>query len=789
MKISRVNSQKLEQKIRAHRTSRNSSKDLVSDVEKEELISKEMRERIHGQSSISFMEVCQGAEKLNHMVGSWSKGMRSERKTEKIAEDLLEETSSLRDSLIMLAKLQEASNESMQLKMTYPKSFSCHLEDECFPVEVQRSKLSTHGSSRTGADEVKKMIGNSPVKRDSVRNVTVGERKSCFRDINSNSGSEISLTCSSQSSLIDDNVNCCHGTTSQQKNLKRNNLIAKLMGLEEIPSRSMQITPKKEFEFKKVSGYKTSLFGINATLNMPKSKSVINKEDHQKGTLREILEKMPVNKLRESDSDIEFNIHCSNSYNDGSKQRLKDGRPIVLIKHKPLPPDEFEEHRAHVSSKNDAFDQKTKLRSTKKKELQSAGDFDFHGGIMSSDKLHRKQKGQGSPVKQIAEEGRKLKPKKEAKKLKECTVDTKKKTAEKLKIFSPMPDMPHEKEPIDRKVLSSKKLTKPVEKEFSKEKVVSRPQHQEKVTSTNPRKNRTHKQRSSIQDPVPERAVRAISNNRDCQKKDEPVLSHSEVNSFSEAVFILQAHMVCLTNEIVDFQINRNTTTLMALITMENEMDECDTKIIECCNENPNSLLPLSPKLDINTSTVEEIDRNGHTEAHTKSCNQGTNLKALLLKSSSFLCHAGELYDLHLNGRTMLQAASRCNDPESLNTKLFVDCAIELMDRKGHHNLLVGNSLLLGDKSNTKIEISIEKLVEEVNDDIDTLTSYQTICGDNLIVDTLYAVLSRDLWCKEVMNGMWDIGWKNGFSRSESEEVVNDIEMMILSGLIEESFT
>lgn len=45
-------------------------------------------------------------------------------------------------------------------------------------------------------------------------------------------------------------------------------------------------------------------------------------------------------------------------------------------------------------------------------------------------------------------------------------------------------------------------------------------------------------------------------------------------------MFILQAHMVCLTNEIVDFQINRNTTTLMALITMENEMDECDTKII-----------------------------------------------------------------------------------------------------------------------------------------------------------------------------------------------------------------
>ncbi|CAK9329392.1 unnamed protein product [Citrullus colocynthis] len=524
IKISKVNSQKLEQKISAHRTNRNSNKVLVSQVEKEEVISKEMRERIHGQ----------GAEKLNHMVGSWSKGMRSERQPEKIAEDLLEETSSLRESLIMLAKLEEASNGSMQLKMKYPKSFSCHFEDECFPVDVPRSKLSRHGSSRNGADEVKKVIRDSLVKRDSAHNITVGEHKSCFHCINSDSGSEIPSTSSSQSSTIDDNVNCCHVSTSQQKNLKRNNLIAKLMGLEEISSRLVQTTPK-EFEFRKVSGYKTSLFGIDTTLNAPKSKSVINKEDPKKGTLREILEKMPVNRLRDCDSDIEFKIHCPHSYNNGSKQRLKDVLPTVLIKHKPLPPDELEEHRAHVSSKDDAFNQKAMLRSTEKKELRSFYEFDFHGGISSSDKLHRKQKAERTPLKETAQEGRKPKPK-EVRKLRKGTVDTKKNAAEKLKTSSPKPDMPHETETIDRKVLASKKLTKatrkPVEKESAKEKVVSRPQHQEKVTSTNPRKNKTHKQRSTIPDSVLGRAVRAISNDRDCQEKEEPVLRSSEVNSF-----------------------------------------------------------------------------------------------------------------------------------------------------------------------------------------------------------------------------------------------------------------
>ncbi|XP_023516184.1 uncharacterized protein LOC111780123 [Cucurbita pepo subsp. pepo] len=750
-KISKVNSKNLERKVRGRRRSRNPNKVLVSQVEKEELISNEK----DGQSSLPFMEVCQGAEKLNHMVGSWSNGMRSDRKTEEIAEELLEGTSSFRESLIMLAKLQETSNESVQLKTTYQKSFSCHLEDESFPVEVQRSKLSIHGSSRNGPDEVKKVIRDNLVRRDTKRNVAVGE-ESCFHDINFDSGSEIPSTSSSKSSLISDNVNCCHVSTSGQKNLKRNNLIAKLMGLEEISSRSLQTTPKE-------------------------------------GTLREILEKMPFNRLIESDPDKEFKLPGSHSYNHyGSKQRLENVLPIVLIKHKPLPPNVFKEHRAHVSSNEDVFNQQATLRSMKKKELQGFDRFDFHRGSLSSDKSCRRQEAEGKMPKH-----------KEVMKLRKGTVDAKKKAAEKLKRCSPMPDMPHEKEPIHKKILTSKKLT-------TKEKVVSRPQHEEKVSSTNPRKNRTHKQRSPIPDSKPGRAVRPISNDRDCQKKEAAVPARSEVNSFTHMVEAKKDHDNTDTNESANLPINQYSTTLMALASIEKEIDECDTKIIECCKESPNSHSLLSPKLEINksideaidpnshtetdieinTSIVEDIDPNSHTETDIESCDQGTNLKALLLRSSSFLFHVGELFDLNLNGRTMVQAASRCNDPEEApNTKPFIDCAIEIVKRKGHDDLQVANSLLLGDRCKTKTEISVEKLVKEVSDDIDTLTSYQTIQGDSVVVDTVYAVLSRDLWCKEVMNGMWGFGWKNGSSRSEREEVVNDIEKLILSGLIEESFT
>ncbi|KAG7021858.1 hypothetical protein SDJN02_15586, partial [Cucurbita argyrosperma subsp. argyrosperma] len=740
IKISKVNSQKLEEKITTHKTSRNQKRVLISQGEQEEVISKEMRERIHGRSSLPFMEILS------------SKGVRSDSKSKEISKDMLEGTSSLRESLIILARLQEASNKLVRLKMKYQRSFSCHLQDESAPLEVQKSKLSRHGSSRHGVDEVKKVIRDSLVKRDVTHDVTISE-KSCFRDMSSDSGSEIPSTSSSQSSMVNNGVKCCHVSTLAQKNLKRNNLIAKLMGLEEMSSRSVQTTPKKEFEFGKISGYKTS----------PKSKSAINKEDPEKRTLREILEKMPFNRLTESNSDKELKLHYPHSCNNGSKQRSRDAPPIVLIKPKPLPPNELEE----------AFNQKPMLRRSKKKELRPFNvSADFHEGVLISDKLQRKQEAEGISLTPITQEG--IMPRK----LRTCVVDAKKKAAEKLETSSPIHDMPHEKEPSDENILTSTR--KLVEKEFAEEKVVSKPQHEEKATSTNPRKNKTHKQRGSIPDSMSGRAMRAISNDHNCQKKEEAVLACSEVNSLTHIVEAKKDDESSDPNESADLPTNQIKVTLMDLITMESETEECDTKIIECCNESLNSLSPSSPKLETDTSTTEVIDPNSHTEKEIESYDQGTNLKALLLRSSSLLCHAGELFDLNLNGRTMLQAASRCNDPDTPNTKPFIDCAIELIERKSQ----VANSLLLGHSSNTKVETSIEKLVEEVCDNIDTLTSYH----ENLHVDTLATVLERDLYCKKVMNGTWDFGWKNGFSRSESEEIVNDTEKLILNELIDEFF-
>ncbi|XP_023003402.1 uncharacterized protein LOC111497022 [Cucurbita maxima] len=741
IKISKVNSQKLEEKIKTHRTSRNQKRVLISQGEQEEVISKEMRERIHGRSSLPFMEILS------------SKGVRSESKSKEISKDMLEGTSSLRESLIVLARLQEASNKLVRLKMKYQRSFSCHLEDESSPLEVKKSKLSRHGSSRHGVDEVKKVIRDSLVKRDVTNDVKISE-KSCFRDMNSDSGSEIPSTSSSQSSMVNDGVKCCHVSTLAQKNLERNNLIAKLMGLEEISSRSVQTTPKKEFEFDKIFGYRTS----------PRSKSVVDKEDPEKRTLREILEKVPFNRLTDSNS---------NKDNKGSKQRSKDVPPIVLIKPKPLPPNELEEHQTHASLKEEAFNQKPMLRRSKKKELRPFNDSaDFHEGVLISDKLQRKQEAEGISLKPITQEG--IMPRK----LRICVVDAKKKAAEKLETSSPMHDMPHEKEPSDKNNLTSTR--KLVEKEFAEEKVVSKPQHEEKATSTNPRKNKTHKQRGSIPDSMSGRAVRAISNDRNCQKKEEAVLACSEVNSLTHRVEAKKDDESSDTNESADIPTNQIKVTLMDLITMESETEECDTKIIECCKESPISLSPSSPKLEIDTRVTEVIDPYSHTEKEIESFGQGTNLKALLLRSSSLLCHAGELFDLNLNGRTMLQAASRCNDPDSPNTKPFIDCAIELIEHKSQ----VANSLLLGYSSNTKTQISIEKLVEEVCNNIDTLTSYH----ENLHVDTLATVLERDLYCKKLMNGTWGFGWKNGFSRSESEEIVNDTEKLILNELIDEFF-
>ena len=74
-------------------------------------------------------------------------------------------------------------------------------------------------------------------------------------------------------------------------------------------------------------------------------------------------------------------------------------------------------------------------------------------------------------------------------------------------------------------------------------------------------------------------------------------------------------------------------------------------------------------------------------------------------------------------------------------------------------------------------------MVDEVYSAIEHLTSY----SEKLASDNIYAMMERDIKSNNgLINGIWNWGWRHGFSADEAEQVVNEVENLVLGELIEE---
>lgn len=191
--------------------------------------------------------------------------------------------------------------------------------------------------------------------------------------------------------------------------------------------------------------------------------------------------------------------------------------------------------------------------------------------------------------------------------------------------------------------------------------------------------------------------------------------------------------------------------------------------------EHENDAVPTAEARD--TASIDETDLK-----HDK---ESSELKYLLLTSKSFINHAEELLNLDID-YPKIQPKIETNGISN-NTKLYLDCANELTLRKSLQESQTVHPLLLTCVGNSRLRISLGSLVEEVNDAIENLTSYSENSESKLILDNVCEMLDRDLKCNNrVMNGIWNFGWRHGFSCDEVEQVVNEVEIMVLGGLIED---
>lgn len=196
------------------------------------------------------------------------------------------------------------------------------------------------------------------------------------------------------------------------------------------------------------------------------------------------------------------------------------------------------------------------------------------------------------------------------------------------------------------------------------------------------------------------------------------------------------------------------------------------------------------------TSEHEEVAKSPE-EANTdmgliggdgESSKNGIQLNALLLSSPLFLTRAEELFDLNMNSLETFPTSGIC-DYRIASMELSLDYANEYIERRSCVDSQTRHPLLQTCTGDSRLNLSLEKLVEEVVNGAKTLTSYCKLGFYNL-PDETYGILEKDIRCGSgVVSGTWDLGWRNGFSVDEAEQTVNDVEKLLISELIEEMFT
>ncbi|XP_016489412.1 uncharacterized protein LOC107809324 [Nicotiana tabacum] len=307
-------------------------------------------DELYSSSSIQLMEVSREAQKLNQVIDSWSKGITLETHSKDIAKDLLKGALDLQESLVMLGKLQEASQHMAKLKkdqkdgICIGRTKSERISDHRFNrLEFQKPRFSVDGASQDCFDELREVIRESFVRQNLLPPTCASEndRRKVelspdlpFTSFTSSSdssfekaslgrskmitSSDVPSTSSSRSSMVQSQEVSSFGYSPPKVQSQDGpNLIARLMGLEEIPRKPQHL------ENERVIKQSRPIFEID----LPKAKkptSIAQKVDAKRRTLDEIIETMHFKGLLRRKS------------NHGTPQLLNkfvdDSPPIVIMK-------------------------------------------------------------------------------------------------------------------------------------------------------------------------------------------------------------------------------------------------------------------------------------------------------------------------------------------------------------------------------------------------------------------------------------------------------------------------
>ncbi|KAJ4953450.1 hypothetical protein NE237_030282 [Protea cynaroides] len=838
-------SQKMERRQTQKDHQRVFNPSFVCKEERNEQISQEISRELNLPIHSQLLEVSRGAQKINHMIESWSKGLSFDGESKDIAEDLLKGALDLQDSLIMLGHLQKASkyiSQSKKQKQKFERGQdevgverpgSDQLELKNNQMGLQHPQDSADGSWRNCNEELKKLIRDSlsrqnllPTHSTEVNNYWGGKKLDSDLDIPSTSSSQ-----STQSSKLPGSVNSSISSVTQERKAKA--LVAKHIGLEELSSEQILIS-KIEMEGNNNLYQPTPIYDVE----MPKQRKpwfVDSNLDLKQKTLQDIIETMHFKGLlkRKHVDRHMFQSHLPDT--SCAKQRMDDEiPPIVIIKPRSSCVETEGPFLGKFIFEEKALDPNNRLKLKGQKVPPTKMSIGEERGL----ELNQKERPGKMKREEVAatrmlfrDEGaserkeilRKLKPKKEpqskrfikeegAQNSREKIRDPEAKELEtkgkassyKMKFSIPLNNKPQKKKDNKKAEKMEKVLSggrKPQGNVNVKFVAVPRSHEHAKATSSKLQKpdktftivkNRLSHQESTTQNPKAIRSAKSVSQDSSDQLKKERAKMAKPIRGslpLNEVIENSQCkHEDKKTNMTCEMDSTSNTTNSWLGDQHSTAEGTGISESEDYCEDWKTIHCEISPQASQHENRIESAQEAkqlfSHKTAEKKTVGTEVGLR-LLLSSPSFLRCVEEFFNFNVNNPVALEKAG-IEEVGMINSRLFMDFANELLERK---RLISASHVVLPLVwiSDPQINVSLDHLVDIVCDGVENLTSYSNGGDDVLPMDSLYVMSERDLSGDGVvLTSVWDVGWKNGSSMDEAGNVVYEVEKQLFDGLIEE---
>ncbi|WOL02181.1 hypothetical protein Cni_G10900 [Canna indica] len=731
-------------------------------------------------NDFQLLQVSREAHKLADMIDSWSKEADIGSRSQFFAEDLLRGALDLQESLDMLKKLQDASkkmprvNNRQKTEIVGKKDenvFTQQLGYKGFAGGSYQNRLheprfpSDNFSRNYCVEELKQVIKESLHKQNIRSSSSDDGKSSSSRSMIYGTSNILEDKCIEHNTLPANPI--C--STSQPSNGKSSNLIAKLMGLDEVPSRIIQPVRRDERNC-------VNLPRPRFDIEMPKTRkteSLVQNNEQKQYRLDELVEAMHYKGLLKQSQVEEKGLvppFCSTTELEQYGRNLHNADqlpPIVIMK--PLHLRYQESNHQKELPLDEALMQE---RIQEIKLVQENNNFDNHKHNMVAKLREQKE------LKHIRKDITELLPNYGTPSSSHHRQERKKTImAHKLNAEEQKSSRLHVKKQEEKGV----KLTRMTISNPKTSTVQAKPNKEQHIARTNA---------SILQNQASKSTFRPMSKASADNSKDKskvggkPVRKPAIIESVTDGRRYNEngtATKSC--NRMSDVPNATGTFDGYNLLEQgKQEKKPWNPDIMSKDNELFCEVIPRYNQDNKDYKSVEVIP----LPNNKKIDGIGVELKDLFLSSQSFLSCAKKFFRIdttHIYNQTKSTDMVRKSD-----SKLLLDISEELMVRKYHRHKRTIHPLMNGQSCGRITYFSIDKLVEEISDGIQKLMNYSKLDNFDSSEGSLYLRLERELMCKDTaINSVWDIGWDHWICLEEADLVVEEVGKYILSWLIEEA--